>query len=101
MADLGIGGAVVNRAALDPAREDVVLPGTFIDDLLPPVIFLHRRFAQDQALLGRLPIDARLIAAEQCLVILLEIVAEQREAEAPLALKRAVARAAGAADFAH
>ena len=69
--------------------------------LLAAVVFLHRRLEQDQALLGRLQVDARLIAAEQRLVILLEVVAEQREAEAALALERAVAGAAGAADLAH
>ena len=65
------------------------------------MFFIERGLSQNEAPFGRLQIDPLLIAAEQSLVIVLEVVTEEREAEPPLPLKGTVARATRAAELAH
>jgi hypothetical protein len=55
----------------------MILPAVDLESLAPLVRDLARRLAQGEALGRVLPIDARLVAAEQGIVVGFEVVAEQ------------------------
>ncbi len=87
--------------AFEPSVEHVVFPTVGLDHLAPLVGDGQGRLLDDEAQLGHLDIDTVLTLGRQGVVVGLEVVAKQREAEAAGPLERAVAGPAVAADAAH
>lgn len=90
-----------DRPGGDPFLEGLVLPRVDREPLAAAVLDLAAGLEQHQAPVGIDGVDAATQqVATQGVMVLLGIVAEQRQPEASLALERAVARARGAAQLA-
>ena len=88
------------RAAFEPAAEDVVFPAALLVALAAFVHVGVGRLDEDQAFQRLVLVGPLRLALQQLVVVGLEVVAEQRQAEAAAALKAAVAAAAVAAQAA-
>ena len=95
---VGIGLLAVGHALLDPAPHQAIGGRIELDPLAAAVRQAGRRLEQQQALIGRGREEPAAAAfLHEVLVILLRLEAEQRQAEAVLAARLAVAAAAVAA----
>src|SRR5947209_10601974 len=84
-------GGIVASALLDPAKEYAVLPAVALQALDALVRKGQGRLLQDEAIAGCLAIDAQRLGVRERRVVRLEVIAEQGEPKAPLALKGAMA----------
>ena len=85
-------------ARRDPLEQHAMLPGAAVEPLAAVVVDLLERLGEDQALLRVGDGCAGLVASHQVGMVVLEVVSEEREHEAPLPLKRTVAGTAVAAE---
>jgi hypothetical protein len=87
--DLGL------SAIADPAEEQVIFPGAGFNSLAAVVLYLHGGLLKDQAVGGNFGVDA----TEKFVVVIFEVVAEERESESASPLKGSMAGATVAAKF--
>ena len=89
------------RAVLNPLEHHIVLPAAFVVDLPSLVLYLLKRFLDEQTLCGILEIHANAVfrVISNSLMVFAEIVAKQAQLKIAASLKRAVALAPAAAQL--
>ena len=96
--ELGDVGRVIRRAGGEPGHQSLVEPAVGAEAHAAGVLHRAQAFPHDQALLGEREVDAPAnLFAREPVIIAIRVEAEQREVEAVLAARRAVACARVAA----
>src|SRR6185437_12387568 len=76
------------RPALDPAEDQAVLPAIGLHPLAPLVGHAERRLREDLGGFGVVQGDSFGAILQERLAVGLEVIAEERESQSPLALER-------------
>ena len=75
------------RAPLNPTQQDAVLPAVFRKSLAALVQVRIGRLDQDQTAGRLLQVDPRAVLGQQCRVVGLKVIPEQRQLESPATLE--------------